>query len=348
MPDPFDALPVRPPLLPMLAQIEDAVPVGEGWIYEPKWDGFRGLVFKSGDAVRIGSRNTKPLERFFPELVAIFRAHLPERCVLDGEILIQDAKGVLDFGALQMRLHPAPSRIKKLSEETPAGFAAFDLLALEGDDVRERPFTERRELLEKVLAANPHPRLTVTPQTRDPARAREWVEGNSTDGLDGVVAKRTDQKYVPAKREMVKVKPRRTADCVVGGYRLHKDGKGVGSLLLGLYGEDGLLHHVGHTAAFSAKQRREIFEKLAPHVGQASFGGEYLPGGPSRWSQGKDMAWVSVAPVFVCEVGFDRLMANGFRHAARFLRWRDDKDPQQCRYDQFGPSIAGEAGAEEP
>ena len=335
MADDFSGLPVQPPLLPMLAAIQEGVPEGPGWIYEPKWDGFRGIVFKDGESVRIGSRNTRPLERFFPELVAIFRAHLPARCVLDGEILIQDEKGLLDFEALQLRLHPAASRIKKLSEETPAAFAAFDLLALGDEDLRERPFVERRAKLEALLRENPHPGLTATPQTRDIERAREWVTGNATDGLDGVVAKREDQRYVPGAREMVKIKPRHTADVVVGGYRMHKDGKGVGSLLLGLYDEGGVLRHVGHTAAFTAKQRREFLGKLEPHTGKPSFGGEYLPGGPSRWAQGKDTSWTSVEPVFVCEVRFDRMMANGFRHAATFLRWREDKDARECDFSQL-------------
>lgn len=336
--DAFATLPVKPPLLPMLAEAQEEVPVGAGWIYEPKWDGFRGLIFRNGDAIRIGSRNMRPLERFFPELVAIFRDHLPEKCIVDGEILIQDESGLLDFEALQMRLHPAPSRIKKLSQETPAGFAAFDLLALGDEDLRERTFVERRAKLEEILKAKPHPRLTATPQTRDAAKAREWVTGNAVDGLDGVVAKREEQTYVHGSREMVKVKPRRTADVVVGGFRMHKDGKGVGSLLLGLYGEDGTLHHVGHTAAFTAAQRRDFLKKLEPYLNKPSFGGEYLPGAPSRWSQGKEMAWTSVEPVFVCEVKFDRMMAHGFRHAATFLRWREDKDPRQCDRSQLSRS----------
>ena len=342
-PDPLEALPVRPPILPMLAEADAEIPTGPEWIYEPKWDGFRGVIFKSGNWVHIGSRNTKPLQRFFPELIELCQKTLPDRCVIDGEILIFDAKRRLSFASLQMRLHPAPSRIKKLSGEIPAEFAAFDLLALDGDDLRERPFAERRALLEKVIAAKPDARLSITPQTRDPKRAREWVEGNAEDGLDGVVAKKESQKYVSGKREMVKIKPHRTADCVVGGFRMHKDGKGLGSLILGLYGSDGVLHHVGHTAAFTAKQRREFLEKLTPHIGQPSFGGENLPGGPSRWKPGGEESPITtVAPVFVVEVGFDRMMAWGegeggaFRHATTFKRWREDKDPKQCGFDQFG------------
>lgn len=335
MSEPFERLPVRPPLLPMLAKLEETVPRGDGWSYEPKWDGFRGLIFRDGDAVRIGSRNTRPLERFFPELVTLFRNHLPDRCIVDGEIVIRGADG-LDFGALQLRLHPAPSRIKLLSGQTPATFVAFDVVAIGDEDLRAVPFVRRRERLEALLKERPSPGLGLTPSTRDPVLAEKWVRGEDNEGLDGVVAKKDDIPYAPGERVMVKVKPRRTADCVVGGYRVHKDGKGVGSLLLGLYDDDGTLVHVGHAGGFTAKMRRETLEKLQPHVGGTSFTGEYAPGGPSRWSQGKDMTWHSVAPVFVCEVSFDRLVHHSFRHATTFQRWREDKDPKQCTFDQFG------------
>jgi ATP-dependent DNA ligase len=318
----------------MLAQPAEEIPTGAGWRYEPKWDGFRALIFRDEPRLEIQSRNSQPLHRYFPELVRLLEAALPTRCVLDGEIIIPGPEG-LDFDALLQRIHPAASRIALLAEQTPSSFVAFDLLALGDDDLRGHPFDERRRHLEAVVP--PGERVFITPQTSDPETAKSWFTRFEGAGLDGVVAKRAELPYVEGERVMAKVKHMRTADCVVGGYRVAKDGKGVGSLLLGLYDQRGVLHHVGFTSAFRAKERRELLGRLEPLEGGESFGHGRTPGGPSRWSQGRDMAWTSVAPTLVCEVVFDHLQGDRFRHAARFVRWRLDKPPKECTYEQLAP-----------
>ncbi len=328
------ALPVEPPVEPMLSAPEEEFPEGEGWLYEPKWDGFRGIVFRDGERLHIGSRKQQPLERYFPELVALLKEALPPRAVMDGEIIIAGERS-LDFDALQQRLHPAASRVAKLAVETPASFVAFDLLALGDEDLRQRPLPERRAALAEALKATE--RIFLTPQTADVATAKRWFTEYEGAGLDGVIAKRVEQPYAPGERVMVKLKHHRTADCVVGGYRVQKDGDGVGSLLLGLYDEQGVLHHVGHTSGFKAKERRAIREKLIPLEGGKSFGEGRTPGTPSRWSAGKDTSWIAVEPKFVCEVRFDQMQGPRFRHASHFLRWREDRDPKSCSYAQLLP-----------
>jgi ATP-dependent DNA ligase len=323
----------------MLAKLQPEIPRGPGWLYEPKWDGFRAIVVRDGDDVRIDSRNGQSLHRYFPEVVEELRRALPERCVVDGEIVIAGERG-LDFEALQQRIHPAESRIRRLSAETPASFIAFDLLAVGDEDLRALPGVERRARLVAELRATG--RVAITPQTHDADEAQEWFTRYEGAGLDGVVAKRAEQRYVEGERLWVKVKHLRTVDCVVGGYRLAStSGGGIASLLLGLYTDDGVLHHVGHTSSFNARERREILEMLRPLEGGESFGRGRTPGGPSRWTQGKrDESWVAVTPTLVCEVSFDYMQGDRFRHAARFLRWRSDKEPRQCTYDQLIPPVS--------
>ncbi|HZS14622.1 MAG TPA: ATP-dependent DNA ligase [Candidatus Dormibacteraeota bacterium] len=331
-------LPISPPLSPMLAKLQLDIPRGEGWLYEPKWDGFRAIVFRDGDSVRIDSRNGQTLDRYFPEVVEQLRLALPERAVVDGEIVIAGERG-LDFDALQQRIHPAASRIKRLSVETPASFIAFDLLAVGGEDLRPLPGSERRARLISSLRATPS--VAITPQTADADEAAEWFTRYEGAGLDGVIAKQASQRYVEGQRLWVKVKHRRTVDCVVGGYRLAvNEGAGVASLLLGLYGDDGTLHLVGHTSSFNAAERRALLEKLRPYEGGSSFGYGRTPGGPSRWTQGKrDESWIPVAPELVCEVSFDYMQGPRFRHAARFHHWRTDKPPAECTFDQLVPPV---------
>ena len=328
-------LPVEPPLTPMLARHSEEIPNGPGWLYEPKWDGFRGVVFREGDRVEIHSRSGQQLQRYFPELVGVLMDALPGRCVADGEIVVQGDKG-LDWDRLGQRIHPAESRVRRLAAEWPAWFVAFDLVAEGDDDLRELPLVERRQRL--GAAIRPHAQVALTPQTDDAGTAGEWFTAFEGAGLDGVVAKRADQRYVPGERVMLKTKHHRTADCVVGGYRVHKDGAGVGSLLLGLYRGD-VLHHVGHTSSFSAAERRELRSTLAPleTEGDEGFGGGRTPGSPSRWTGTKDLSWVRLRPELVCEVHFDQLQEGRFRHAARLLRWRPDKAPRECTYDQLEP-----------
>lgn len=329
---PFD-LPVRPPVDPMLSKLEADLPVGEGWLYEPKWDGFRAIVFRDGERIHIGSRGGRGLERYFPELLAMFLRVLPARCVVDGEIVINGPRG-LDFESLLQRIHPAPSRVRKLAAETPASFVGFDVLAIGDEDLRARPFVERRARLAALLAPSAmeknEPRVALTPQTDSLAQAREWLASFGHSGFDGVVAKHASLVYTAGERVMVKVKRVRTADCVVGGYRLDKKGTGIGSLLLGLYDGDGVLQHIGHTSAFKAKERRDILAMLKPLEGGTSFGVGRTPGGPSRWAQGKDTSWIPVRPELVCEVGFDHVDAGAIRHGARFFRWRPDKPARAC------------------
>jgi ATP-dependent DNA ligase len=319
----------------MLAKAQTAIPHGDGWLYEPKWDGFRAIVFVDTDNIHIGSRNGQALERYFPELLPHIRAALPDRCVVDGEIIIPTPRG-LDFDALQQRIHPAASRVAMLADKTPADLVLFDLLALGDADLRQSRFDERRALL--TANVRPDPSVVLTPQTDDPATAEAWFTRFEGAGLDGVVAKRADQRYVSDQRVMVKVKHQRTADCVVGGYRVASADGLPGSLLLGLYGDDGTLHHVGNTTNFSAAGRRELSERLAPFAGGESFGFGHTLGGPSRWNRGRDtVTWTPVHPELVCEVTFDHMQGERFRHHARFLRWRADRDPRSCTFDQLVP-----------
>lgn len=339
-------LPVMPPVAPMLAKSVAEVPVG-AYAYEPKWDGFRSIVFRDGGDVEIGSRNERPMTRYFPELVEALKAQLPDRCVVDGEIIVADpASGRLDFEALQQRVHPAVSRVRLLAERTPASFVAFDLLALGDRDLTAEPFHERRRLLEEALAGSGGP-VHVTPATDDPALARRWFEEFEGAGLDGVVAKPLGLPYQPAKRVMFKIKHVRTADCVVGGYRTHRgDEHAIGSLLLGLYDRQGTLAHVGVVAAFPAEQRRAMFQELQPLV--TTFDGHPWDPGvlaetsraprtseSSRWSAGKDLSFVPLRPERVIEVRYDHMEGDRFRHTAQFVRWRTDRIPESCTFDQL-------------
>lgn len=337
-------VPFAPPLEPMLAKLTDALPPAGAFLYEPKWDGFRAIVFR-GDDVFIQSRDEKPLDRYFPELHALFLERLPKGSVLDGEIVIVGDRG-LDFDALQMRLHPAASRVEKLARETPAAFVAFDLLASGGRSLLSTPQAERRALLERLLA-DARPPLHLTPMTRDRNVAVDWLEKFEGAGLDGVVAKLEDLPYEPGKRVMLKIKHIRTADCVVAGFRWYRDTRdAVGSLLLGLYDERGVLHHVGVTSSFKMSMRKALVQELAPLRENAlerhpwkdwaePDGSARMPGAPSRWSAGKDLSWEPLRIERVCEVKYDHLQGDRFRHAAVFLRWRPDKPPQLCRYDQL-------------
>jgi len=341
------AYPIEPPVEPMLAKLVDEIPRGD-FLYEPKWDGFRAIVFRGRGKqdLYIQSRDLRPLDRYFPELHETLLARLRTPCVLDGEIVIASPNG-LDFDALQLRLHPAASRVAKLASETPASFVAFDLLAIDGDDIRELAQRDRRTRLETVLATSKPP-LHLTPVTRSHEVAVDWLARFEGAGLDGVIAKYAGAPYEPGKRAMLKIKHARTADCVVAGFRWHKMGKGVvGSLLLGLYDERGRLHHVGVTSSFTMARRRELLRELEPLRKAAldehpwrdwATAGETttrMPGGQSRWSQGKDLSWEPVRPERVCEVKYDHMQGNRFRHAAVFVRWRPDKPPFECRYDQL-------------
>jgi ATP-dependent DNA ligase len=341
-------LPLTPPLKPMLAKLARTMPEGDGWLFEPKWDGFRCVVFRDGDDIELASRNERPFTRYFPELLGPLRAALPERAVVDGEIVIPDADGHgLDFDALLQRIHPAASRVERLARETPASYVAFDLLA-EGDDVLlDRPLAERRAALHR--AVRPGPSVHLTPASTDRAVAAEWFDRFEGAGLDGVVAKRLDEPYQPDKRALVKVKHERTADCVVAGYRIHKDGQGVGSLLLGLFDDDDRLQHVGVAASFSVAFRRELLAELEPLTRDALADHPWRdwaewqeqqepgrrPGATSRWNAGKDLSWVAIRPERVAEVTFGQLENGRFRHGVKFVRWRFDKDPASCRYDQL-------------
>jgi ATP-dependent DNA ligase len=327
-------LPVMPPIPPMLAKATSEIP--EGMFYEPKWDGFRSIVFRDGDEVEIGSRNERPMTRYFPEVVDALKASLPPRCVLDGEIVVAGAdRRALDFWTLQQRLHPAASRVRLLAERTPASFIAFDLLALGDDDFTPRPFGARRAALERALAAAAPP-VHLTPITRDEAVAQRWFERFEGAGLDGVIAKKLDGPYLPGKREMVKVKHARDADCVAIGYRIHKSGEGIGSILLGLYRDDGELQMVGGAASFTAKDRLKLLADLEP----LRTGDDFVEGEPSRWNSAADKRWIPVRPEKVCEVHYDQMEGNTvhgqrFRHAVKFVRWRPDRDPDSCTFDQL-------------
>jgi ATP-dependent DNA ligase len=344
-------LPLEPPVLPMLAKRVAALPEGGDWIFEPKWDGFRALIFRDGAEVNLQSRDAKPLNRYFPELVSAVTERLPERCVIDGEIVIARG-GVLDFDALQLRLHPAASRVRLLSEQAPASVVCFDLLAEGDEDLTQRPFAERRARLERALARS-EPPIYVTPATRDPAVAADWFSRFEGAGLDGVMAKASGGTYEPNKRTMLKVKHERDCDCVVAGFRWHKRGNkdAVGSLLLGLFDDSGTLHHVGVCSSFTDAKRRELAQFLEPYrhdalrshpwrswAAQGSAdapGDQRMPGGQSRWSQGKDLSWEPLRAELVVEVAYDHMQGDRFRHTAQFRRFRADKPPRECNYAQL-------------
>jgi ATP-dependent DNA ligase len=351
-------LPIDPPLEPMLAKAADGLPSDEGWLFEPKWDGFRAIVFRDGDEVLIQSRDLKPLDRYFPELAAPIRASLPERCVVDGEVVISK-DGELQFEALLLRIHPAASRVKMLAEESPASFVGWDLLALDDRDLRATPQGERRALLETSFSDVTAP-IHLTPATTDRALAQDWFHRFEGAGLDGVIAKRLSDPYQPGKRAMLKIKHQRTADCVVAGFRWHKNGPGthVGSLLLGLFDDAGTLHHVGITSSFTWDRRAALVAELEPLRANAADGhpwgdwaewaaaaeasGQRIPGATSRWNRGKDLSWEPLRPERVVEVAYDHLQGDRFRHGTTFKRWRPDKPPAECRYDQLEETPAYE------
>jgi ATP-dependent DNA ligase len=336
-------LPVMPPVSPMLAKLVPEIPPGAS--YEPKWDGFRSIVFRDGAEIEIGSRNERPMTRYFPELVEAFRTELPRRCVVDGEIVLATGRG-LDFEALQLRLHPAASRVNLLARQTPAAFIAFDLLALGDDDLTEQPFATRRALLVDALR-EARPPVHTTPATTDPVLAREWFERFEGAGLDGVVAKPLDGTYQPDRRVMFKIKHARTADCVLAGYRTHKAAPdAIGSLLLGLYTEDGTLASVGVVGAFPMQRRRELFTELQPLVttfdghpwNWAKLAAELPPrrgSEYSRWNPGKDLSFTPLRPERVVEVRYDHMEGTRFRHTAQFSRWRPDRAPRSCTFEQL-------------
>ncbi len=340
-------LPVNPTILPMLAKRVSALPkVGE-WIFEPKWDGFRSLIFRDGKEVLLQSRDEKPLNRYFPELIDPILKQLPKRCVLDGEIVVAQ-KGALDFDALQLRIHPAASRVQMLSEQIPSSIVFFDLLAEGKSDLRNQPFAERRRRLETVLSGLKPP-LHITPATSDFSTASDWFRRFEGAGLDGVVAKPVSGTYESNKRVMLKVKHERECDCVVAGFRWHKKGErsAIGSLLLGLFDDEGVLHHVGVCASFTDQKRLELVEFLKPYRKNAldahpwkewaalEMEGHRIPGAQSRWSHGKDMSWEPVRPELVVEVAYDHMQGSRFRHTAQFRRWRTDKKPADCTFDQL-------------
>ena len=349
-------LPVNPPVQPMLAKLSRDMPTRDGVMYEPKWDGFRCIVFRDGDEVELGSRNEKPLTRYFPDVVEAVKRELPERCVVDGEIIVAGDKG-LEFDNLQMRIHPAASRVKKLAEEIPASFVAFDLLALDDRDLRPVPFGERRAALEKALAASKPP-IYITPATTDRDLGVQWFDQFEGAGLDGIIVKPLDLPYMEDQRGNIKVKHERTADCVVAGFRWHKSGGIVGSLLLGLYDDEGNLHHVGVTASFTMARRKELVDELAPYRENALEGHPWkdwaewdaegsatsgrAPGGGNRWNAGKDMRWNPVRLELVCEVAYDHLQGDRFRHATTFRRWRTDRTPESCTYAQLDSAAPAE------
>ena len=343
------------PLKPMLAKPNDGIPAGD-WLFEPKWDGFRCIVFRDGGEIELGSRNQKPLTRYFPEMLEPLRAALPRRCVVDGEIVVavDDGSGtsVLDFDALGQRIHPAESRVNMLAAQTPATFVAFDLVALDDRSLLETPFAERRALLERSI--DPHPQVHVTPITDDHGQAEQWFRSVEGAGLDGLIAKDPAGVYEPDKRVLKKVKHKRTADCVAAGFRWHKDGQGVGSIILGIHGPDGALRHVGVSASFKATFRAELAEELAPlveddfsrhpwsewfspeaHAAAAAGPGSAMPGAPNRWNSERDQSWIPLRIERVVEVGYTIMTSGRFRGTTRFVRWRPDKDPSECTYDQL-------------
>ena len=339
--------PIRPPIEPMLAKLAEVLPDGGSWLFEPKWDGFRAIIFRGKTELFIQSRDLRPFDRYFPELHDTLLEKLPQNCVIDGEIVIVTPHG-LDFDTLQLRIHPAASRVAKLAKETPSSFVAFDLLAVDGQSLLGTPQIERRKALEKLLA-KVGPPVHLTPMTRDRSTAAKWLDQFEGAGLDGVIAKPAESPYQPGKRAMIKVKHARTAECVVAGFRWHKSGKdAVGSLLLGLYDDRRVLQHVGVTSSFTMAKRKELVKELAPLRKNAMENHPWrewaqadaaelnrMPGAQSRWSAGKDLSWEPLRLERVCEVKYDHLQGNRFRHAAIFLRWRPDKQPKDCRYDQL-------------
>ena len=345
----------------MLAKPQAAIPAGPEWSYEPKWDGFRGLVFRDGDELYLQSRDLRPFNRYFPELEAPLRAALPERCIVDGEIVIVGPAG-LDFDALLLRIHPAESRVRMLADRAPASFVAWDLLAAGAEDLRAHPFEERRSRLEACLDLE-GTGVRLTPSTRDASLAADWFARFEGAGLDGVIAKRIDGGYEAGRRGWVKIKHARTADVAVAGFRWHKDeaGEGVGSLLLGLHDEAGTLHHVGVASGFSAARRRELVGELAPlrggalddhpwhdwataELAEAAYG-RRMPGATSRWNRGKDLGWEALRVERVAEVAYDHLQGDRFRHATQLVRWRPDRTPADCRYDQLESTAPYELAA---
>ncbi len=361
------ALPISPPVAPMLAKVVRELPMGEGLFYEPKWDGFRCIVFRDEEMVELGSRNERPLTRYFPELLEPLRQNLPHRCVIDGEIVVVGPAG-LDFDALTQRIHPAPSRVRLLSTTTPASFVAFDVLALGDDDLRALGYEQRRRRLEAALADATAP-VHLTPVTTDPVVAADWFSRFEGAGLDGLVVKPATLTYRPGQRAMWKVKHERSADCVVGGFRWHSqrgDGQVVGSLLLGLYDAQGRLHHVGVASGFSAARRKELTTLLHPYLADAAAFEEHpwntatleedlargvggpasrVPGAASRWSAGKDLRWVPLRPELVVEVAYDHLQGSRFRHATSLRRFRPDRSPRSCTYAQLETPVPAELGA---
>jgi len=344
---------VRPPVKPMLATAKPDVPDGPGFLYEPKWDGFRCIVFRDGDEVELGSRNEKPLTRYFPDVVEAVKAALPERCVVDGEIVIARGAG-LDFEALLQRIHPADSRVRMLAQTTPASFVAFDLLALGNESLLDTPQGERRRRLEEALAGS-GPAVHLTPATDDAAVAREWFTVFEGAGLDGVIAKPLDAAYAPDKRVMTKVKHARTADCVVGGFRWHKTGPVVGSLVLGLHDQAGALQHVGVAASFPMARRKELVAELEPYrladgephpwLGEAVSERAPTSSAGSRWNRDKDLSFVPLRPELVAEVAYDHMEGARFRHTAQFRHFRPDRDPASCTYAQLERPVLFDLGA---
>jgi ATP-dependent DNA ligase len=337
---------ITPPILPMLAKRVNAIPTADTFSFEPKWDGFRALIFRDHDDLLIQSRDAKPLDRYFPELRAELFAQLPPRCILDGEIVIVSSHG-LDFDALQLRIHPAASRIKLLSEQTPVSIVFFDLLSVDDEDLRDQPFAVRRARLEELLANAKLP-LHITPATQDRATAQNWFSRFEGAGLDGVVAKPLAGPYTPDKRSMLKIKHERDCDCVVAGFRWHKDGPGtlIGSLLLGLYDGDGVLQNIGTASSFTAAKRKELVETLEPYrvtslqnhpwaSWAADATGSRMPGAKSRWTGSKDLSWEALRPELVVEVAYEHMQGDRFRHLAHFRRWRTDKSPTACTYAQL-------------
>jgi ATP-dependent DNA ligase len=346
-------LPVMPPVKPMLAKTAARIP--PGMLYEAKWDGFRAIVHRDGDEIYIGSRNAKPLGRYFPELVGALLANLPDRCVVDGEIVIA-REGRLDFDALLERIHPAASRVRLLAESTPASFVAFDILALDNSSLVDTPMHRRRELLVQALGTASAP-VHVAPSTTDIGLAEDWFSQFEGAGLDGVVAKPLDIPYRPDERLMVKVKHERTADCVLAGFRFHTSGPVVGSLLLGLYDSAGRLQHVGVCSAFPMRRRRELLAELEPlrmpfteghpwaeWASEEAYASDRMPGAPSRWTGKKDLSWVPLRPELVCEVAYDHMQSGRFRHTAQFRRWRPDRDPVSCTYAQLEEPVGYDLG----
>ncbi len=351
-------LPVNPPVKPMLAKAVAGIPDRTDLVFEPKWDGFRCIVFRDGDEVILGSRNERPLTRYFPEMLEPVRRHLPDRCVVDGELIVA-TDDHLDFDGLQQRIHPAESRVNMLAEKTPAAFIAFDLLAINGEDLREQPFHVRRGRLEEALIETAPP-IHLTPTTTDHAVAARWFTVFEGAGLDGLIAKPADDPYVENKRTQLKIKHVRSADAVVAGYRWHKDGNGVGSLLLGLYNDSGDLHHVGVAASFTAKRRAELVEELAPltegalethpwkawadaeaHAAEEGVPGgpARMPGAPHRWSGKKDHSWVPLRIEKVVEVKYGSTLNGRFREVTKVLRWRPDKTPAECDFSQLDEPV---------